>query len=342
MKILPTSLFFICALVSVAIAQSHVPVYYNKDHSDLQLQNIPGSNLFVGIQDRNKDIEATAVETDDAIELKIGEQTVLKYNKSTQTGPEGTEPHFARSGYIHPVYNPDGQAVTGDFAADHKHQHALFFAWTRCKFEGKKVEFWNQKLELGRVAHSKVISTTSGPVFAQFVVELSWAGTKANVPILEETWTVRAYNTGADFFLFDVESSQQAAGESPLTIEKYHYGGMAIRGHDQWFGEDANFLTDEGKNRKNGNHSRPKWVDIFGHIDGKHSGVAVLSHPSNFRFPQHVRLHPEKPYFCFAPMVEEPFEITNNEAYVSRYRYLVHTGEVDVDLINKHWDAYSN
>lgn len=342
MSIKATILFLICAFVGIVSGQSHIPVYYDKEVADQQLQKAPGANRYIGIQNRDEGAEAIAIETDDAIELKIGDKTVLKYNKTTQTGPEGTEPFFARSGYIHPVYNPDGQAVTGDFAADHKHQHALFFAWTRCRFEGRKVEFWNQKLELGRVSHSKVVSTTSGPVFAQFVVEINWEDTNANKPVLHETWTVRAYNTGADFFLFDIESSQIAASDAPLSIEKYHYGGMAIRGHDQWFGEDANFLTNEGKNREDGNHSRPKWVDIFGHIDGKHSGVAVLSHPTNFRFPQHVRLHPSKPYFCFAPMVEEPFKISDKKAYVSRYRYMVHNGEADADLINKHWDAYSN
>ena len=343
---------FALSLLTTSVAQSQSPFIHSiggveGDLSRIEtgrkplMQRIPGTDQFVGVPDRDKSAKAQAFETDDAIELKIGDKSVLRYNKATQTGPEGTEPYFARSGYIHPVYNPDGVAVTGDFAADHKHQHALFFAWTKCKYEGRPVEFWNQKLELGRVSHAKVVSTTSGPIFAQFVVELSWDDAKTKTALLSETWTVRAYNTGADYFLFDVESTQNAVGKSPLMIEKYHYGGMAIRGHDDWFGETAGFLTNEGKTREDGNHSRPKWVDMFGLIDGKRSGVAVLAHPGNFRFPQHVRLHPTKPYFCFAPMVDEPFEIKPGEPYVSRYRYLVHTGDTDAKLIDTQWAQYA-
>lgn len=284
---------------------------------------------------------AVAEESDDAIVLKIRDKPVLRYVKAVQTGPEGTEPFYARSGHIHPVYDPDGRELTSEFPADHIHQHALFFAWTKCEFEGQPAQFWDQKLQIGRIRHAKVISTTSGPVFAQFVVEISWDQPATGKPVLTETWTVRAYDTGADFFLFDLESVQNCAGDSPLTIQKYHYGGMAIRGADQWFGEGAGFLTNEGKAREEGNHTKPNWVDMFGLIDGKPSGVAVLAHPGNFRFPQHVRLHPSKPYFCYSPMVDEEFQIKPGEPYVSRFRYLVHTGGADAKLIDSQWAQYA-
>jgi hypothetical protein len=52
----------------------------------------------------------------------------------------------------------------------------------------------------------------------------------------------------------------------------------------------------------------------------------LLDHPDNFRFPQPVRPHPSKPYFCFAPMVVDAFEIAPVHPYVSRYRLVVHDG----------------
>ena len=63
----------------------------------------------------------------------------------------------------------------------------------------------------------------------------------------------RAYRTGEDYFLIDINSSQSCASLSPLKINKYHYGGMAIRGADEWFVNEKNaqqpsdFLTSEGK-----------------------------------------------------------------------------------------------
>jgi len=95
------------------------------------------------------------VEDEARIVVMRGEKPIFQYNKKPTEEAANHEPHFTRSGYIHPVYSPSGKEVSGDFADDHKHQHGLFFAWTKTKFEGRKTEFWNQKLEAGRVSFSK-------------------------------------------------------------------------------------------------------------------------------------------------------------------------------------------
>jgi hypothetical protein len=76
-------------------------------------------------------------------------------------------------------------------------------------------------------------------------------------------------------------------------------------------------------------------------IQGHTSGVAILDHPANFRFPQPVRLHPEKPYFCFAPMALDSFRIEPGKPLVSRYRYFVHVGKPDATAINAVWDDFA-
>ena len=101
------------------------------------------------------------------------------------------------------------------------------------------------------------------------------------------------------------------------------------------------FLTSEGKHQHEGNHSRPRWVDMFGPIDGETAGIAVLCHPQNFRAAQPVRLHPHKPYFCYAPMVLGDFQITPGKSYVSRYRYLIHNGEPNVKAIDAQWQRFA-
>ena len=70
-------------------------------------------------------------------------------------------------------------------------------------------------------------------------------------------------------------------------------------------------------------------------------GVTVLDHPGNFRFPQPVRLHPNKPYFCFAPMVLGEFEISPGHPYTSRYRLYVHDGPPDAADIERLWNDYA-
>lgn len=146
--------------------------------------------------------------------------------------------------------------------------------------------------------------------------------------MLDETWKVRVSLVDGRYRI-DLHSSQQCVGTKPLVIEKYHYGGMAIRGNAAWLDEVPDrIVTNEGKDRVAGNHTRPKWVKMSGQLEGDACGIIAIPHPENFRAPQWVRLHPSKPYFVFSPMVEEPFTIEPGKAYESRFRYLVFDGEM--------------
>jgi hypothetical protein len=66
---------------------------------------------------------------------------------------------------------------------------------------------------------------------------------------------------------------------------------------------------------------------------------AFLSIPS--RHPQHVRLHPNMPYFCFIPTVEEAFQITPEKSWVSRYRIVVSDGDPNPEELNKIQRAFA-
>jgi hypothetical protein len=279
----------------------------------------------------------------------VGQKKVLRYSHAVMASPVKDKPYYKRSGFIHPVYSPAGAVLTDDFPPDHLHQHGIMFPWTHTTFEGRKVDFWNQAAKQGTVEHSKTVSITKdGEVFAGFTAELRHLN--LNAPggaktALNETWTVRVYNLN-DYFLFDIESVQTCASKSPLKINKYHYGGMAIRGNRSWVNGNGGFVTSEAKSRKQGNHSRPNWCDIYGKVAGKdkgsHAGVTLLNHPDNFRFPQPVRLHPTMPYFCFTPMVLGEFQITPAKAYVSRYRFYVHSGKVDPAEADRLWNDYAH
>lgn len=292
------------------------------------------------------------IETDDVIRVTLRDKPVLEYVKTEKPVPEGIEPHFRRSGYIHPVYSPTGQEITGDFPADHAHQHALFLAWTKAGFDGKKVDFWNQAKGLGRIEFHEVVDLKRDEDSVSFSVKHAFTvpGDGKATDVLHEIWTVTVYQTPEDSFLFDIESVQECATSKPLTLPKYHYGGMAFRGNVQWLKEkddhsidpgDLQYLTSEGKDRWDGNHTQPDWVAFSGKIDGQEVSTAVFCSPKNFRAPQHVRIHPNKPYFCFAPMVDDPFKIEPGKKYVSRYRYLVTSEAADTGKIGECWKEYA-
>jgi hypothetical protein len=67
-----------------------------------------------------------------------------------------------------------------------------------------------------------------------------------------------------------------------------------------------------------------------------------LDAPANFRFPQPVRLHPWIPYFCYAPSVPDSFTIEPGKPYVSRYRFCVHDGKPDAQLLERLWRDYAD
>jgi hypothetical protein len=276
------------------------------------------------------------VETETAIEILAGEGLALRYNKRATAAAAESDPAYARTGYIHPLCTPSGRVVTGDYEPDHPHQHGLFFAWTKTSFEGRVPEFWNQKLETGRVGYSETIGIADDPDEAGFDVRHlheDLSAPSGPVVALVEEWRLRLRAVEGGY-LVDLAVLQKCAGSSPLRVERYHYGGMAIRGSSQWLGDEADGIaTSEGLDRVAGNHTRPRWVRMAGELEGAPCGIAAYCLAESFRAPQWVRLHPSKPYFVFSPMVEEPFEITPEAPFSARYRFFVFDGVPDRDRI---------
>ncbi|UUO07096.1 PmoA family protein [Blastopirellula sp. J2-11] len=280
-----------------------------------------------------------------AIVVQVQGKEVLRYHLGLLPSPDLAQPEFGRSGFLHPMRTPLGTIVTDDFPPDHPHQHGVMFAWTDTTFAGRHVDFWNSGKKAGRVEHRELLRQFSGPVVGGFDVQLAHVDLTSGKPIdaLLETWSVRVY-ASADPVLLEIESVQRTAGSTPLEIRKYHYGGMAVRGNRGWYQTDGSgFLTSEGKNRWEGNHSRPRWVDVFGPAEKSEiAGVTVMGSPDNFRFPQPVRLHPDKPYFCFSPQVEDAFTIQPSSSYRSRYLFIPHDGVIDRDRTETVWNSFAH
>ena len=273
----------------------------------------------------------------DKLYLKNGDKNILTYNAGVIPSQIKDKPYYSRSGYIHPFKTPSGLTVTGDFPADHPHHHAIMFAWTSAKINGKKVDFWNQQREQAKIEHVKTVAVGKDKI----IVTLRHINLTGKEPetILNETWEIERYNIkGAN--AFTLKSTQTIANKKPFEITKYHYGAMCIRASNQWM-KEFSVTTSEGKNRTNGNHSRPTWVTMNGKVDGKLCGLAAMGHPTNFRFPQPVRLHPKMPYFCFAPMVLSGFKIQPKDKYVSRFLFIAYDGKADAKRLNEIYQKYS-
>jgi hypothetical protein len=282
------------------------------------------------------------------VTISIAEKKVFTYQGEESELPrEDIKPLFKRGGYIHPVYSPSGKLVTDDYPPNHVHHHGIWFPWTKTRFEGRAPDFWNMGEGKGKVEFVQLHHRWSGPVHAGFVAEqrhIDLTSGEAKTA-LNETWTVTAYHVpGGNYFAFDLVSTQTCASASPLMLPKYHYGGLGFRGNWAWNGAtNCEFLTSEGEtNRVKGNETRGNWCHIGGEVNRQFTGVAILSHPSNFRSPQPMRLHPTEPFFCFAPSQLGDWAIEPGKPYVSRYRFIVRDGKPSRQEIDNLWRAYAH
>ena len=160
---------------------------------------------------------------------------------------------------------------------------------------------------------------------------------------LIETWDVRvsAPDWKSGYWLLDIATSIRCATDSPLKLPEYHYGGMAIRAAHSWTPPHVTFLTSEGDDRLKGNHTRPRWCDISGSIDGKAAGIALMTHPTNFRFPEPLRIHPTMPYMVYTPSFLGDWEISPGKPHDSLYRFVVHDGNLSAEMLNQIWQGFA-
>lgn len=277
---------------------------------------------------------------------------VLRYYHSMLAPPKGVSGSYTRSAFIHPVWSTSGHVLTDNFPKDHLHHKGVWMPWTKTKFRGKDVDFWNLKKRQGTVRFAAYASVDSGPVFAGFTahhehVVLDKKGRDAAIA-LNETWELRAWNVGGPekgYWLWDLKATQRCATDSPLELGRYHYGGLGFRGSSQWAGKDAYYLTSEGKDRSNGHGTRAKWCAMGGKTDGRPVGVAVLGHPKNFRFPEPMRIWggaDQKVFFCYAPEQLGKWKINPGRDYVWRYRFVAYEGKALPRQIERCWQDFGN
>lgn len=279
--------------------------------------------------------QVRTAQTNEAVHVFVADKPVLTYNTETVQPPEGVEKSYERSGFIHPLYSPSGQVLTDAFPIGHVHQHAMFNAWTRTTFKHEVVDFWNQHGGTGTVKHRKLRSLNDN----SFEASLQQVSLKQG-PALNEKWEVKVSDS-SDPFIIDLEIEQECATVNEVYLHPYHYGGFAFRGSGHWSPEDEScyegsmkVLTGEGVNSiEDSNHTRPKWIAVYGTIENAQAGFVVMDHPTNFRYPQPIRVHPRMPYFVFSPVIDGSFIIKPGLSYQANYRIVTFDGEPDAEKI---------
>jgi hypothetical protein len=149
--------------------------------------------------------------------------------------------------------------------------------------------------------------------------------------------------------MFDIALEQFNNTKDTLHLDTYLYGGMAFRGAKQWDPHDPgafqnrwNVYTSEGAIDSAANHTRARWVTTSGQIDGTQASVTIFNHPSNLRYPQKIRVHPDMPYWVYSPVVDQPFVIPPKGKYTARYRYYVCNNKPEETKLEQIQEAFKN
>lgn len=308
---------------------------------------------LIGVVGGERDPLAPWVETvpeNGRLRISIAGNPAVYYQAEERDFPRpGLNPLIKRGGFLHPIISPAGVVVSESYSIAHPHHHGIWTSWSRAVFEGRRVDFWNMHAGTGKVEPDKIARFWSGPVHGGFVARHRFIDLTVEEPkvALNESWTVRVFqagNRGENFRVFELIKLQECATESPLQLLEHIYGGLGFRGRDEWSApESAVFLTSEGiTDRAEGNRTRPRWTYVGGIIGGETAGIAILGHPESFRAPQPARLHPEYPFFCYAPPQLGDWEITPEHPYKAAYRFVVKDGKPDAERIDRWWNDFAH
>jgi hypothetical protein len=295
-------------------------------------------------------------DTGESLRITIAGSPVLEYRYAPTPVPPGVNEIFSLSGYIHPLWSPRGEVLTRIQPPDHYHHYGIWNPWTSTRFQGRSVDFWNLGSRQGRVRSAGVLERTSGEVYGGFRAVHEHVATPAGAPetvAMREQWEVKAWSVGGERgpWLVDFASTLNLATDEPLTIVGYRYQGFSLRATERWGDANSKLLTSEGLDKSNANSTRARWIDVNGVSDAPQgaSGILFLTNPSNYNFPEHLRIWPvgqnggvENVFVNFNPAQDRDWELEPGRTYALRYRMLVYDGTLSAGQAERVWNDYAD
>ncbi len=283
--------------------------------------------------------------------IHSGNKNLLGYQYGIKYPPEGVDPAYKRSGFIHPLWSPHGQVLTRIQPPDHYHHYGIWNPWTQVSFEGKTIDFWNLAKKEGTVRFSKFVSISEGPVFCEYQalhehVVLKEDGSEKVA--LNELQTVRIYQPhDPDYYIADFTSELNCATDSPFTILEYRYAGLGWRATEQWNKNNSEVITSEGKTRIDADGSTAKWYYVQGEVDNDYAGAAMMSYPTNYNHPEPIRVWPVNVnergdvYANFCPTKNKDWPLNPGQRYVLKYRIIVFNGRFTKEKAESGWQYFA-
>jgi hypothetical protein len=277
----------------------------------------------------------------------------------------------ANKPYLAPVFGPTGKQMTRNYPMkkvegeqqDHPHHRGIFFghegiagvdSWieqaTLDEQEAKKPGSSKaHQAKLGAVKHREYKETKADEKQA-VIVALSDVLDASGKKLLEESHTI-TFRADADTRTIDFDLDY-IASEGPVTFEDKKDAGFSIRvpttmAVDQKLG--GKIINSEGITNADAWAKRAKWCDYSGPVEGETLGVAILNHPSSFRYPTywHVRTYglftanPFGPKSLDKAAEDGAFTLKKGEHVKLRHRLIFHKGDEQTAKIAEAFEAYA-
>lgn len=286
-----------------------------------------------------------------ALTIRLGNKNLLRYQFGTMMPPQGADPIFQRSGFIHPLWSPSGRILTRIQPPDHYHHYGLWNPWTHVLYDGDTIDFWNLYKKQGTVQFKDFVSTLEGKVFVEYSALHHHVvfRKRGEETVIREVQTIRVYAPrSAGYYVADITISLKAPQKEVRLLE-YRYGGLGWRATEQWTKDNSRVMTSEGKTRKDADGSLARWCLAEGSVDGGVAGIVLMSNPSNYNHPEPLRVWPENSnnnrgdmFVNFSPTKNTDWPLLPGEEYVLRYRMIVYDRHFSREMAEAAWRHFAD
>ncbi len=311
----------------------------------LKLEENPAeTNTMVSLKKDYKDLS-----------LMVDDKPILSYRYAITYPPDGVNPIFKRSGFIHPLWSPGGEVLTRIQPPDHYHHYGIWGPWTHTHIDDRAVDFWNLVAGQGTVQFAGFLSEVEGVVFSGFKAlqqHIDFGAKGEDQIALNEILDVRAWNLGERVWMVDYTTSINSPLKNGILLDAYRYGGgIGFRATEKWNKDNCSVLTSDNKTRVDADGSFAKWCIVEGEsaTSAGRSGILFLSHPSNRMHPEPMRVWPLDAnggrgdmYFEFVPIRHEEWKLDPNHEYTLKYRMIVFDGKLDAETAEKYWNSFAS
>jgi hypothetical protein len=281
--------------------------------------------------------------TEGGYEVKLDGKPFTTY--ITKSGPKPI---------LWPILGPTGKEMTrawpmrdGDPEEKHDHIHHRSFWFTHGNVNG--VSFWDENANHGTIAHKEFVKIANGPE-GLIVTKNAWV-TPEGVTLCNDLRTLK--------FRGD-ENTRQIDFESVITsvVDECTFGdtkegSFGVRVNETMkvdAKKGGKIISSEGLTDGAAWGKPAPWVDYHGPAHGEHLGIAILNHPSSFRFPTHwhVRtygLFTANPFglhdFDKAAGKNGSHTLKKGETMTLRYRVIFHKGDEKTGGIAEAYAKYA-